>query len=141
MTNLPAIGVGDPDDAPDRYHAARLYEDFYCARGEMENRIKEQQMDLFADRTSTHWMASNQLRLWFSAFAHLIMHTLRACVLKGTALEKATVGTIRLRLFKIAVRIKVSVRRVLLECCSSYPLKDLFSEVHRRLGLLGTPSG
>lgn len=136
VTNLPATGFGDPADAPDRYHAAGLYEDFYCARGDMENRIKEQQMDLFADRTSTHWMASNQLRLWFSAFAHLIMHRLKACVLKGTALEKASIGTIRLKLFKIAVRIKVSVRRVVLECCSSYPLKELFATVHGRLANL-----
>jgi hypothetical protein len=136
VTNLPAAGFGEEDEAAGRFHAARLYEDTYCGRGEMENRIKEQQLDLFADRTSTHWMASNQLRLWLSAFAHLIMHTLRACVLKGTVLEKATVGTIRLRLFKIAARIKVSVRRVLFECCSGYPYKDLFGEVQRRLGLL-----
>ena len=141
VTNLPATGFGEDGDAVDRFHAARLYEDFYCARGEMENRIKEQQMDLFADRTSTHWMASNQLRLWFSAFAHLIMHTLRAEVLAGTALANATVGTIRLRLFKIAVRIKVSVRRVVLEYCSSYPLKDLFAEVHRKLAGLSTAPG
>ena len=136
VTNLPAVGLGDPADAPDRYHAARLYEDFYCARGDMENRIKEQQMDLFADRTSTHWMAGNQLRLWFSAFAHLIMHRLKACVLKGTILERASIGTIRLKLFKIAARIKVSVRRILFECCSSYPLKELFATVHGRLANL-----
>ena len=65
----------------------------------MENRIKEQQLDLFADRTSTHWMASNQLRLWFSAFAHLLISTLRAWVLRGTELEQASIGQIRLRLF------------------------------------------
>ena len=94
----------------------------------MENRIKEQQMDLFADRTSTHWMASNQLRLWLSVVAHLVMNRLRACVLKGTELERATIGQIRLKLFKIAVRIKVSVRRVLLEFAGSYPRKELFGE-------------
>lgn len=136
VTNLPAVGFKDSGDASERFHAACLYEKFYCARGEMENRIKEAQMDLFADRTSTHWMASNQLRLWFSAFAHLIMHRLRADVLKGTELEKATVGTIRLKLFKIAARIKISVRRVLLECCSSYPLKELFAAVQQRLQAL-----
>ena len=65
-------------------------------------------MDLFADRTSTHWMASNQLRLWFSTFAHLIMSTLQAEVLKGTELESASIGQIRLRLFKIAARLKTS---------------------------------
>jgi Transposase DDE domain group 1 len=64
------------------WHRPTLYEKFYCARGDMENRIKEQQLDLFADRTSTHWMASNQLRLWFSAFAHLLMSTLQAGVLR-----------------------------------------------------------
>ena len=103
----------------------------------MENRIKEQQMDLFADRTGTHWMASNQLRLWFSASAHLLMHQLRACVLKGTELERAAIGQIRLRLFKIAVRINVSVRRILIECCSAYPSKELFARAHRQLDELG----
>lgn len=85
-------------------------------------------MDLFADRTSTHWMKSNQLRLWFSVIAHHVMHRLKACVLKGTELEKATIGQVRLKLLKIAVRIKVSVRRVLLEFASSYPRKKLFGE-------------
>src|SRR5215469_2731510 len=75
VTNLPAEGFkGDARV----FSPAPLYENFYCARGDMENRIKEQQLDLFADRTSTHWMASNQLRLWFSAFAHLLVSTLRA---------------------------------------------------------------
>ena len=84
VTNLPKDGWGDPAQAA-RFAPAALYEKFYCARGDMENRIKEQQMDLFADRASTHWMASNQLRLWFSAFAHLIMSTLQAEVLRGTS--------------------------------------------------------
>ena len=142
VTNLPVNGFAD--DAPEaggppstRFRARELYEDFYCQRGEMENRIKEQQMDLFADRTSTRWMASNQLRLWLSAFAHMQMHMLRACVLKGTGLERATIGQIRLRLFKIAVRIKVSVRRILIECCRAYPLKEPFAKAHGQLGELG----
>src|SRR5271155_2894232 len=100
VTNLPKDGWATRIQAT-RFEATALYEKFYCARGDMENRIKEQQMDLFADRTSTHWMASNQLRLWFSAFAHLIMSTLQAGVLKGTELEAASIGQIRLRLFKI----------------------------------------
>ena len=104
------------------------YEDLYCARGDMENRIKEQQMDLFADRTSTHWMKSNQLRLWFSVIAHIIMNRLKACVLKGTELEKATIGQVRIKLFKMAVRIKVSVRRVLLEFSHFSPRKKLFEQ-------------
>ena len=139
VTNLPKDGWGDPAQAA-RFEAAALYEKLYCARGDMENRIKEQQMDLFADRTSTHWLASNQLRLWFSAFAHLIMSTLQAGVLKGTELETASIGQIRLRLFKIAARLKASVRRIHIELCSAYPLKALFSSVHQRLSALGTPA-
>jgi Transposase DDE domain group 1 len=82
VTNLPKDGWGEPAQAA-RLASAPLYEKFYCARGGMENRIKEQQLDLFADRTSTHWMASNQLRLWFSAFAHLSVSILRAEALTG----------------------------------------------------------
>ena len=141
VTNLPVNGFADDGlaagQSPARFRARELYEGFYCQRGEMENRIKEQQIDLFADRTSTHWMASNQLRLWFSAFAHMQMHQLRVCVLKGTELERASIGQIRLRLFKIAVRIKVSVRRILIECCSAYPLKELFGRAHRQLDEFG----
>lgn len=104
VTNLPGEGFGNENEnenEKNRFRSQELYEDFYCARGDMENRIKEQQMDLFADRTSTHWMASNQLRLWFSVIAHIIMNRLKACVLKGTELEKATIGQVRLKLFKI----------------------------------------
>jgi hypothetical protein len=139
VTNLPKDGWADPAQAA-RFEAAALYEKFYCARGDMENRIKEQQLDLFADRTSTHWLASNQLRLWFSAFAHLIMSTLQATVLKGTELATASIGQIRLRLFKIAARLKASVRRIHIELCSAYPLKALFSSVHQRLSALGAPA-
>ena len=77
-----------------------LYESVYCARGEMENRIKEQQQDLFADRLSSAGFAANQLRLWLSAFAYLLVERLRAYALKGIELAPATVGTIRLKLFK-----------------------------------------
>ena len=135
VTNLPGEGF-ENDKNRKRFRSQELYEDFYCARGEMENRIKEQQMDLFADRTSTHWMASNQLRLWFSVIAHIVMNRMKACVLKGTELEKASIGQIRLKLFKIAVRIKVSVRRVLLEFASSYPRKKLFGQCFGNLALL-----
>jgi DDE family transposase len=138
VTNLPKDGWGDPTQAA-RFEPAALYEKFYCARCDMENRIKEQQMDLFADRTSTHWMASNQLRLWFSAFAHLMMSTLQAEVLNGTELEVASIGQIRLRLFKIAARLRVSVRRIHIELCSAYPLQALFALVHQRLVALRAP--
>ena len=93
-------------------------------------------MDLFADRTSTHWMKSNQLRLWLSVIAHMIMNRLKACVLKGTELEKATIGQVRLKLFKIAVRIKVSVRRVLMEFASSSPRQELFEKCFGNLSRL-----
>jgi hypothetical protein len=105
VTNLPKDGWNQTTQIA-RFEPAALYEKFYCARGDMENRIKEQQLDLFADRTSTHWMASNQLRLWFSSFAHLVMSTLRAEVLRGTELAVASIGQIRLRLFKIAARLR-----------------------------------
>jgi hypothetical protein len=137
VTNIPMEGFAS--DRSGRFEAAALYEKFYCARGDMENRIKEQQQDLFADRTSTHWMASNQLRLWFSAFAHLMLSVLRAEVLRGTELAEATLGTIRLKLFKIAARIKVSCRRIHFELASAYPYQELFERAHRQLGLL--PSG
>jgi Transposase DDE domain group 1 len=137
VTNLPKEGWNDPVQAG-RFEPAALYENFYCARGDMENRLKEQQMDLFADRTSTHWMASNQLRLWFSAFAHLMMSTLQAEVLKGTELAVASIGQIRLRLFKIAARLTTSVRRIHIELCSAYPLQALFGLVHQRLSSLST---
>jgi len=104
--------------------------------GEMENRIKEAQQDLFADRTSTGWMASNQLRLWFSAFAHLMLSVLRAEVLRGTEPADATLGTIRLRLLKIAARIKVSCRRIHFELAGGYPYRELFAQAHRQLGML-----
>jgi Transposase DDE domain group 1 len=137
VTNLPADGGGEPALAA-RFAPAALYEQFYCARGDMENRIKAQPLDLFADRTSTHWLASNQLRLWFSAFAHLILSTLQAEVLTGTELAVASFGQIRLRLFKIAARVRVRVRRIHLELCSAYPLQALFAGVHQRLRALPT---
>lgn len=115
------------------FDAQSLYEDFYCARGDMENRIKEQQMDLFADRTSTAAMASNQLRLWFSAFAHLMLSQLQAVALAGTRLEKATIGTLRLRLFKIAARVKLSVRRIRFELAEGCPDADVFKQVWKNL--------
>jgi len=122
----------------ERFEAAALYEEFYCGRGEMENRIKEAQMDLFADRTSTHWMASNQLRLWFSAFAHLMLSVLRAEVLCGTDLAKATVGQIRLKLFKVAARVKVSCRRIHLELASGYPYRETFRRAWANLATMSS---
>lgn len=110
-----------------------LYEKFYCARGDMENRIKEQQLDLFADRTSTARMASNQLRLWFSTFAYMLVARLRAEALRGTVLARATAGSIRTRLLKIGARITVSVRRIHIRLAQAFPLAEVFARAHRRL--------
>lgn len=131
VTNLPF------DDPSGRFEPAELYEQFYCARGDMENRIKEQQLDLFADRTSTHWLRSNQLRLWMSSFAHLMLSRLRAEVLKHTPWANATVGQIRLQLFKIAARVTISCRRVHFELASAYPWVEGFAQVHRNLVAAG----
>jgi hypothetical protein len=113
--------------------ARALYEDFYCARGEMENRIKEQQLGLFADRTSTSWMRSNQLRLYFSSFAYILVHALRRLGLEGTELAKAQCDTIRLKLFKIGAQIRVTVRKVWISFSESYPYFILFQQVLLRL--------
>ncbi len=92
----------------------------------MENRIKEQQLDLFADRTSAHTMRANQLRLWFSSFAYILMSALRRIALKDTRLANATCGTIRLKLLKIGARIKVSVRRFMIHLATACPYQDVF---------------
>jgi Transposase DDE domain group 1 len=113
--------------------ARALYEDLYCARGDMENRIKEQQLALFADRTSTHAMRSNQLRLYFSSFAYVLMQTLRRLGLNSTAMATAQCATIRLKLFKIGALIQLSVRRVRIAFSDSYPYADLFRQILQRL--------
>ena len=106
-----------------------LYEKLYCARGDMENRIKEQQLDLFADRTSTATMHANQLRLYFASFAYVLMQTLRRVGLAGTRLAKAQCGTIRDQLLKVGVRVRVSVRRVKLSFSESWPRAALFRQI------------
>jgi len=113
--------------------ARALYEDMYCARGNMENRIKEQQLGLFADRTSTHEMRSNQLRLYFSSFAYVLMQTLRRLGLNGTSMARAQCDTIRLKLFKIGAQIRISVRRVWIALSESYPYMKLFQQILRQL--------
>jgi hypothetical protein len=110
--------------------ARELYEQVYCARGECpENRIKEQQLDLFADRTSTGKMWSNQLRLYFSSIAYVLIKTLRRMALAGTVLEKAQCGTIRLKLLKIGAQIRVTVRKIWVSLAGSYPHTALFAQV------------
>jgi hypothetical protein len=112
-----------------RMAAAPLYEELYCARGDMENRIKEQQLGLFADRTSTATMRANQLRLWFAAVAYTLVNHLRHTGLRDTELARAQVSTIRCRLLKIGARITVSVRRIAASLSSAFPLQPLFAQV------------
>ena len=105
----------------ERSDARALYEDLYCARGEMENRIKEQQLDLFADRTSAASLRANQLRLWFASMAYVLICALRRIGLAGTRLAAATCGSIRLKLLKIGALVRVSVRRVKIAMASGHP--------------------
>jgi hypothetical protein len=118
---------------PEAVDAQTLYEQRYCARGEMENRIKEQQLDLFADRTSSSHFATNQLRLWCSTVAYLLVSELRRLGLKGTTWARAQCGTIRLKLLKIGARVQVSVRRIRLALASGYPYEALFVQVYANL--------
>jgi hypothetical protein len=116
----------------EEWPAQHLYEKFYCARGEMENRIKEQ-MCLFADRLSTDEMRGNQLRLYFSALAYTLVEALRRLALKGTEWAQAQVDTIRRKLFKIGTIVGISVRRVVLQMSSAYPWKDLYAHAYYAL--------
>jgi hypothetical protein len=119
--------------AEEEVAAQVLYEDVYCARGDMENRIKECQGDLFADRTPAATMRANQLRLWFASMAYVLMCALRRIGLGSTELARATCGSIRLKLLKIGAQITISVRRVKIALASSYPLQELFALAHARL--------
>ncbi|MCL5966723.1 MAG: IS1380 family transposase [Deltaproteobacteria bacterium] len=123
VTSLPAEAM----------EARSLYEDFYCARGEMENRIKEQQLALFADRTSTAYLRSNQLRLYLSSFAYCLMQALRRLGLAGTEMAKAQCGTIRLRLLKIGAQIRITVRKVWLHLSTGHPGAALFGAVYQNI--------
>jgi len=141
VSNLPAKGFDQDPDSLDRFGAQKCYEMLYCARGDMENQIKQQYLDLEADRTSTHWMASNQLRLWLSAFALLLIQRLRTLALRGTQLANATAGTIRQRLLKIGAMVTVSTRRVYVRLASAFPLQSLFAQAHRALAGLVVEDG
>jgi DDE family transposase len=122
---------------PDRAAACALYEELYCARGEMENRIKECQLDLFADRTSAATMRANQLRLWFASMAYVLVSALRRIALKGTALANATCGSIRLKLLKIGAVVTRSVRRIKLAMASACAYQREFREAHALLAQAG----
>ena len=120
--------TGDPQE---------LYDAVYCQRGEMENRIKEQQLDLFADRTSCHRFMANQFRLLLSSAAYVLVQALRRTALAGTEFAEAQVGTIRLKLPKVAARVMTTARRVVYHLSSSYPHRALFGRVAHRL--IGEP--
>jgi len=140
VTSLPSEGFKDEQDRG-RFCPQQLYEELYCARGEMENLLKQQVLDLRADRMSTHHLASNQFRMWEAMFAYLLLERLRTRGLAGTELERATVGSLRLLLLKVAAQVRVSVRRVYVQLSSAYPLQELFRLCHRRLLGWAVPSG
>lgn len=127
VTSLPAGEI----------EARRLYEETYCARGEMENRIKECQLDLFADRNSAATMAANQLRLWFTSFAYVLLSALRRIGLEQTPFATASCGTIRLRLLKIGALVRISVRRVVFAMASGCPWQAEFAMAHAALRRAG----
>jgi hypothetical protein len=120
VTSLPEEGLAKDSD-PERFIGRRLYEELYCERGNMENVLKQQVLDLKGDRMSTHYMASNPLRLWFSTLAYLLVERLQSLTLQGTDLATATAGTIRNQVLKVAASVKVSVRRVYVQLSSAFP--------------------
>lgn len=128
MTNLPDAQI----------EARELYEDLYCGRGDMENHIKQQKLDLKSDRTSTHWMASNQLRLWFTTLAYLMVHRLRNLVFAGTQWARATCSRIRLDFFRVAATVTTSCRRVVVRISAGYPYKETWNIALGRLTRLKT---
>jgi hypothetical protein len=125
----------------DEVDARTLYEDLYCARGDMENRIKEQQLELFADRTSTQTMRANQLRLTLSTFAYTLLVALRRLGLRDTEFERATPGNIRTRLLKVGAQVRVSVRRVVVALSEAFPAQDIFMHAARNLAAMPARAG
>jgi hypothetical protein len=113
--------------------ARHLYENIYCARGDMENRIKECQLDLLADRTSAATMRANQLRLWFASMAYVLLCAMRRIGLKRTKFAEATCGTIRLKFLKIGALVRISVRRIKFAMTSSCPVADIWARAANRI--------
>src|SRR5438309_8748176 len=120
---------------PEPWPAQPLYEEHYCARGDMENRIKEQLM-LFSDRTSTAYLRSNQLRLYFSSLAYVLLQSLRRLGLEGTELAQAQCATLRLKLLKIGALIRITVRKVWVSLAGGYPYAELFRQIHAKLSAI-----
>ena len=123
--------------ARQEHEARHLYEKLYCARGEMENRIKECQLDLYADRTSAHTMRANQLRLWFASMAYVLICALRRIGLAHTQFARAACGTIRLKLLKIGALVRTSVRRIKLAMPSAFPYQAEYRAAHAALTAAG----
>jgi len=118
-----------------------LYEKLYCARGDMENRIKECQLDLYADRTSTATMRGNQLRLWLASFAYILLCAVRRIGLHHTAFCNASCGTLRLKLLKIGAQVRVSVRRIKFAMASSCPVAPVWGLAASRLNVAASARG
>jgi hypothetical protein len=118
-----------------------LYEKLYCARGEMENRIKECQLDLYADRTSSATMRANQLRLWFAAMAYVLLCALRRIGLQDTRFDNASCGTIRLKLMKIGALVRISVRRIKIAMASGCPTATVWGDAALRLNAAASARG
>ncbi|MEI8386438.1 MAG: transposase [Verrucomicrobiota bacterium] len=133
-TNIPAGGIASKNGEVDA-----LYEKGYCGRGNAENQIKQLVLDLHADRTSTPWMASNQMRLWLSSLAYLLLERVRMIGLGGMQWANVALGTLRLRLLKVAALLEVSVRRVHVALCSAFPLKNVFRQAASRLAACAPP--
>jgi hypothetical protein len=130
VTNLPAEGF--PQERTS-FSPQDVYEEVYCPRGDMENQLKQQVLDLQADRLSTHHLGSNQLRLWLGTLAYLLLERLRALGLAGSELAQATAGSLRLKLLKVAAQVKISVRRVHVQLSSAWPWRELFERCARQL--------
>ena len=116
-----------------KVRARKLYEEIYCARGEMENRIKEQQLDLFADRCPGHLMRVNQMRLWLASMAYVLLSHFRGIALAGTSFARARCSTIQLKLLKIGALVRISVRKIWVSFASGYPYESLFAQAYGQL--------
>jgi hypothetical protein len=141
VTNIPEEGIlSESGEVLMEGVVRSLYEKGYCGRGNAENMIKQMVLDLKADRTSCSWMAANQMRLWFSSLAYLLLERMRAIGLEGSQLAGATLGSVRLRLLKVAAVVHVSVRRVHVALCSAFPLQDVFRLAASRLQTCAPPT-
>lgn len=140
VTNIPEEGIAVAGGETLLEGGVRwLYEKGYCGRGNAENMIKQMVLDLKSDRTSCSWMAANQMRLWFSSLAYLLLERVRSIGLEGSRLAEATLGSVRLRVMKVAAVVKVSVRRVHVALSSAFPMQDIFRLAAARLQSCAPP--